>query len=165
MIIKFSEFSGQHLIFDEKFKKNLLEGMTDNEQKTSAARNIVDVHLFRGLKNDQKGDKLIKSLVKRGYSLDEINQSIAQAWLAHQDHFELRDFNHHFYDSMVVRNFLIPLTLTMVVLVGIFYLFHKKYPILFIDIVMIAPPVVAILGGAIFYFFYRVFKKHRSDKQ
>ncbi len=165
MIVKFSEFSVQHLIFDEKFRKGFLEEIRGDEQKTSAARNIVDVHLFRGLKNDQKGDKLIKSLVKRGYSLDEINQSIAQAWLAHQDHFELRDFNHHFYDSMVVRNFLIPLTLTMVVLVGIFYLFHKKYPILFIDIVMIAPPVVAILGGAIFYFFYRVFKKHRSDKQ
>lgn len=163
MIIQFSEFSGQHLIFDEKFKRGILEGMADGEQKISAARNIVDVHLFRGLKHDPQGDKLIKSLVKRGYTLDEINQSIARAWLAHQDHFELRDVNQRFYDRMVVRNFLMPLALTMMVLGGILYLFHKKYPILFIDIVMIAPPIVAIVGGVIFYFFYRVFKKGRAN--
>jgi hypothetical protein len=120
MIVKFSEFSSQHLIFDEKFKNDILTGMTDNEQMTSAARNIVDVHLFRGLKNDPQGDKLLKSLIKRGYTLDDINQSIAQAWLANQDYFELKDFNHSFYNSMVARNFLIPISLTFIILAGIF---------------------------------------------
>jgi hypothetical protein len=159
MIIKFSKFSGQHLIFDEKFKSDILAGMTDNEQKNSAARNIVDVHLFRGLKNDPQGDKLLKSLIKRGYTLDDINQSIAQAWLANQDYFELKDFNHRVYNSMVARNFLIPISLTFIILGGIFYVFRKKYPIIFIDIMIIAPPLVAIVGGAIFYIFYRLFKK------
>ena len=165
MNIKFSDFSDQHLIFDEKFKKNILEGMTDNEQKTSAARNIVDVHLFRGLKNDPKGDKLVKSLIKRGYTLDDINQSIAQAWLANQDYFQLKDFNHHIYDNMVVRNLLIPISLTFMILAGIFYVFYKRYPIIFIDIIIIAPPVVGIIGGVIFYFFYRLLKKSRSDQK
>lgn len=162
MIIQFSEFSGQHLIFDEKFKRGILEGMTDGDQKISAARNIVDVHLFRGLKHDPQGDKLIKSLVKRGYRLDEINQSIAKAWLANQDHFELSDLKQRFYDSLVVRNFWIPFVLTNLCLAGIFYVFCKKYPVLFIDTVIIAPPLVALVGVAIFYVFYRLFKKSSS---
>jgi hypothetical protein len=159
MIVKFSEFSDQHLIFDEKFKSNILEGMTDSKQKISAARNIVDVHLFRGLKADPQGGKLIKSLIKRGYSLDDINQSVAKAWLANQDHFELKDFDHRFYNSIVARNFLIPIFLTFIILAGIFYVFSKKYPIIFIDIIIIAPPIVAIVGGAIFYIFFKLFKK------
>ena len=162
MIVQFSEFSDQHLIFNAQFKSDFLKGTTDIAQMTSAARNIVDVHLFRGLKHDPQGDKLIKSLVKRGYSLDDINQSIAKAWLANQDHFELSDLKQRFYDRLVVRNFWIPFVVTNLCLAGIFYVFRKKYPVLFIDTVIIAPPLVALVGVAIFYVFYRLFKKSSS---
>jgi len=124
----------------------------------NAAKSLIAVHLISNLKNDINGKNKYNQLIRSGHSTDQIITSIAKAWLEESETFELPDINKSIWDNFVFRHIALPLIATLLLTFSILLSLDKAHSEVLIDI-FVAPPLVAIFCGVLFFVFYKIFKK------
>jgi len=158
MLISFSIFSRNHLIFSKKLREEFLSREYVDQDLLNAAKSLIAVHLISNLKNDINGKNKYNQLIRSGHSTDQIITSIAKAWLEESETFELPDINKSIWDNFVFRHIALPLIATLLLTFSILLSLDKAHSEVLIDI-FVAPPLVAIFCGVLFFVFYKIFKK------
>lgn len=157
MKIYFENFSDKHIVFSKSIRDDFNSRNYQGDQLIEAARVIITVHLVRCLNNDLNGKKIYHSLIKHGYSNDEIVNAMAEAWLNSLNYFELHDLKKKLFDNLIFRNIGLPIFFSFILSSLILAFLYKFHPSIFIDF-FAAPPTIAILCGILFILLHKIFK-------
>jgi hypothetical protein len=158
MKIPFKNFSSDHLLFSPSIRMDLDSRLMTPDEKLKSAEYTVKIHLISTLKNDPFGSDIFNKLIKRGYSQSEIITAIAHGWILNEGFFELADLNRNIFDGFMMKNIVLPMSITIFALMVIAYFAHRMHSVVFIDILAF-PPMVGFLGLILFVIVSLVIKK------